>query len=77
MHTYSLQQLFRYSDAFPGSRDNAVGIATTYGLEGPEIESQQITVAELSKERVRVRSLDEVAGSNPSGGMDVCVISCK
>ena len=77
MYTYSLQQLFRYSDAFPGSRDSAVGIATTYGLDGPGIESQQIPVAELSKERACVRSLDEVAGSNSSGGMDVCVISCK
>ena len=33
-----------------------------------------IPVAERSKARVHGRSLAEVAGSNPAGGMDVCVV---
>ena len=31
-------------------------------------------VAERSKARVCVRTLTGVAGSNPAGGMDVCVV---
>ena len=33
-----------------------------------------IPVAELSKARVCGRSSVAVAGSNPAGGMDVCVV---
>jgi hypothetical protein len=36
--------------------------------------SMLIPVAERYKARVYVRSLTRVAGSNPSGGMDVCVV---
>ena len=36
-----------------------------------------IPVAERSKARVCGRSLAEVAGSNPAGDMDVCVVCCK
>ena len=34
-------------------------------------------MAERSKARVCGRSLAGVAGSNPAGGMDVCVVCCK
>ena len=33
--------------------------------------------SEWSKARVCGRSLAGVAGSNPTGGMDVCVVCCK
>ena len=36
-----------------------------------------IPVAERSKARVYCRSLAGIAGSNPAGGMDVCVVCCK
>ena len=46
----------------------SVSTATRYGLDGPVIESQ-ISVAERSKAR-----LAGIAGSNPTGGMDICVV---
>ena len=49
-------------------------MATRCGIDGPRIE-QPIPVAELSKARVCGHSLSAVAGSNPAGGMDVCVVS--
>ena len=55
-------------------RDGSVGIATRYWLNGPGIESQPIPVAERSKARVCGRSFAGVLGSNPVGGMDVCVV---
>jgi hypothetical protein len=58
-------------------RDSVVGTATCYRLEGPRIEFLSIPVAERSKGRVCGRSLAEVAGSNPAGGMDVRVVCCK
>jgi hypothetical protein len=58
-------------------RDSSVAIANRYGLDGPEIESQPIPVAERSKMRVCGRSLDGVEGSNPARGMHVCVVSCR
>jgi hypothetical protein len=36
-----------------------------------------IPVAKLSKARVCSRLLVGVKGSNPAGGMDVCVVCCK
>ena len=39
--------------------------------------SKPIPVAERSKARVCCRSLAGVAGSNPTGGMGVCVVCCK
>ena len=55
-------------------RDSSAGIATPYGLDGPGIESQPTPVAERSKAKVYGRSLSGVAGSNPAGGLDVCVV---
>ena len=55
-------------------RNSAVGIATGYGLEGLGIESMPIPVAERSKARVCGRSLAGIADSNPTRGMDVCVV---
>ena len=55
-------------------RDNSVGIETRYGLHDPGIES---LVAERSKAKVCCRSLAGVAGSNPGGGMEVCVVCRK
>ena len=57
-------------------RDSSVGTATTYGLDGRGIKLS-IPVAERSEVRVCVRSPAGIAGSNPSGGMDVCVVCCK
>ena len=58
----------------PVGRDSVVGIATRYGLEGPGIESLPIPVAARSKAWVCGRSLAGIVGSNPAGGMDVCVM---
>ena len=55
-------------------RDSSVGIATRYGLNCPEIEPLPIPVAERFKASVYGRSLAGVTGSNPAGGMDVCVV---
>ena len=52
--------------------DSVVGVATCYGLGSPGIEP--VTVAERSKACVCSRSPAGIAGSNPSGGMDVCVV---
>ena len=57
--------------------DSSVGIAACYGLDGPGIESLPIPLAERVKARVCGRSLAGVEGSNPAGGMDVCVVCCK
>ena len=54
-------------------RDSLVGIATRCGLHGPGIELP-IPVAGRSKARVCGRSLSGVAGSNPAGDMDICVV---
>jgi hypothetical protein len=54
-------------------RDSSVGKATRYGLDGPGIELP-IPVAARSKAWVCGRSLTGIAGSNPTGGMDVCVV---
>ena len=43
-------------------------------VDGLGIESLPIPVAERSKTRVCGRLLTGVAGSNPVGGMDVCVV---
>ena len=51
--------------------DSSVGIATSYGLDGPEVESQTTPVAELSKAMACSRSLAGVEGSKPTEGMDV------
>ena len=53
-------------------RYSSVGTATRYGLNGPGIES--IPVVERSKLRVCGRSPVGVAGSNPAGGINVCVL---
>ena len=50
-------------------RDSSNGIATGYGLDGPGIP-----VAVRSKAWVFGRSLIRIVGSNPTGGMDVCVV---
>ena len=55
-----------------GSRDSSVGITPHYELDGPGIVP--VPVAERSKARVYGRSLAGIAGSNPAGGMDVCVV---
>jgi hypothetical protein len=47
--------------------------ALRYKPEGRGFDSP-ITVAERSNVRVCGRSLTWVAGSNPAGGMDVCVV---
>ena len=52
---------------------SSIGIATRYWLDGPGIE-WPIPVAERYKARVCGRSLAEIAGSNPAGGMDVYVV---
>ena len=57
-------------------RDSSVGTATRYGLDGRGIESAD-PVAERSKARVCGRSLAGIVGSNPTGGMEVCVVCCK
>ena len=54
-------------------RDSSVGTATPYGLDGLGMELP-IPVAKRSKARVCGRSLVGVVGSNPAGGMDVCVV---
>ena len=54
-------------------RDSVVGIAARYELEGPGVESP-IPVAARSKAWVCIRSLAGIVGSNPTGGMDVCVV---
>ena len=59
---------------FTVDRDSSAGIATCYRLTGPGIE-KPISVAERWKSRVCGRSLDGIAGSNPAGGMNVCVVS--
>jgi hypothetical protein len=59
------------------SLDSSVGIATHYGLDVPGIESLPIPVAERSKARFCGRTLAGIAGFNPAGGMDVCVVCCK
>jgi hypothetical protein len=51
-------------------RDSVVGIATRYGLGGPGIDAVR------SKAWVCGRSLTGIVGSNPTGGMDVSVVSC-
>ena len=38
------------------------------------LTAESIPVGERSKTRVCGRSLAEIAGSNPAGGMDVCVV---
>jgi hypothetical protein len=53
-------------------RDSVVGVATCYGLGSPGIEP--VPVAERSKACVCSRSPAGIAGSNFSGGMDVCVV---
>ena len=53
-------------------RDGSVGIQTRYGLGGPG--NEVLVLAERSKAWVCGRSLAGVAGSNPVGGMDVCVV---
>ena len=55
-------------------QDSSVGIATRYWMDGPGIWIRPIPVAERSKARVCDRSLAEVPGLNPAGGMDVCVV---
>ena len=61
------------SDVSAG-RGSVVGIATRYGLDGPVIESLPIPVAVRSKAWVFGRSLTGIVGSNPTGGMDVCIV---
>ena len=55
--------------------DSSVGIAKS--LRAGRSEYQPIPVAVRSKARVYGRSLAGVAGSNPSGGMGVCVVCCE
>ena len=57
---------------FVGHKSSA-GIATRCGLDGPK----PIRVAERSKARVCGRSLAGISGSNPVGGIDVCVVCCQ
>jgi hypothetical protein len=52
--------------------DSSVGIAKS--LRAGRSGYQPIPVAVRSKARVYGRSLAVVAGSNPSGGMGVCVV---
>jgi hypothetical protein len=51
----------------------SVGIATRYGLDDPGIE-KPTPVAKRSRATVCGRSLAKDEGSNPGGGMDVCVV---
>jgi hypothetical protein len=51
--------------------DSSVGIATSYGLDGPEVESQTTPEAEVSKAMACGRSLAGVEDSKPAEGMDV------
>ena len=52
-------------------------VALRYKLEGRGFDSRlPIPVAERSTSRVCGRSVAGVAGSNPAGGMDVCVVCC-
>jgi hypothetical protein len=55
-------------------RDSSVVIATLYDLDGPGIEPMPIPVAARSKAWVYGRSLTGIVDSNPTGGMDVCVV---
>ena len=48
-----------------------------YGLDGSGIEFWQVPVAEESKARVCGKSLAGIAGSNPAGSMDDCVVRYK
>ena len=54
--------------------DSSVGIATGYGLDYPGIEFLPIPVAARSEEWVCGRWLAGIAGSNSTGGMDVCLL---
>jgi hypothetical protein len=54
--------------------ESVFGIATRYGSNGSGIESLPISVAERSKAKVCGLALAGIAGSNPAGGMDVCVV---
>ena len=47
------------------SRYSSVDIATRYGLDGPGSNADPNS-----------RALAGVAGSNPAGGLDVCVVCC-
>jgi hypothetical protein len=54
-------------------RDSSVGIATTLRA-GRSGDRMPIPVAVPSKAWVFGRSLTRIVGSNPAGGMDVCVM---
>ena len=56
------------------SRGGVVGIASKLPTRQSGVESLLIPVAERSMARVCGRSLVGVAGSNPAGGMNVCVV---
>jgi hypothetical protein len=56
-------------------------LTSVYAIQPGELRSQCVTIAqspipaaERSKARVCARSLAGIAGSNPNGGMDVCVV---
>jgi hypothetical protein len=52
-------------------RDSVVGIATCCELDSLGIETVR------SKAEVCRRSIAGIAGSNPPGGMDGCVVCCR
>ena len=58
-------------------RHSSGAIATRCGLQGTGIESQPVLVAQQSQARICGRTLAGIAGSNPAGGMDVCVLYSK
>ena len=64
---------FRSLNVKTVSRDSSVGIVTGYGMDGLGIESAHPN-AQRSKPMVCGRSLAGVAGSDPAGDTDVCVV---
>ena len=58
------------------NRVSVVGTATSLRA-APSGFQKPISVAERCKARVCGRSLAGITGSNPAGGMDVCVVCCK
>jgi hypothetical protein len=54
--------------------DSTVSITTPYGVDGPGIEFLPISVTSGLRRGSAARRFLGVAGSNSSGGMDVCVL---
>jgi hypothetical protein len=66
----------RYCNTTLVGRDSSFGISTRCRLDCPGIE-MPISMAVRSKAWDYGRSPAEIAGSNPAGGMNVCVVCFK